>query len=384
MSDTPHMPNPQRKRRHRRRKYQQQKNILIAVCALLAVILAVLILVTSFAEHWLGLINRDETRGTLSSSELEDLYRPDETTDPNWSGREETEPTWTTVPPETIFSGEEYVNILLIGQDRRWNETIGRSDAMVLVTFNKNTNSIYMTSFLRDLYVQIPGYKDNRINAAYPIGGMQLLKDTIEHNFGVPVDGCVAVDFFRFPEIVDMMGGLDLELTQKEADYLNKNGNWGLAAPGSDWTLTAGVNHMTGEQCLAYSRIRYIDSDFQRTSRQHNVLMALIGKVKDLSVTDAMGLLDQFLPMVTTDMTNKDILVHVASLFPMLANSEFKTQRVPAWGSYENVKINGMAVLLPDLAKIRQTLIDTLHYDAYINDPDSTTLPSSTNTGTTG
>jgi len=381
MSD---MPAPQRKRRRRRRKQQQQRSILIALCAVLSVILLVLILVTAYAEHWLGLINRDETRGTLSSSQLEELYGPDQTTDPNWTGRDETEPTWTTVPPETIFDGEEYVNILLIGQDRRWNETVGRSDAMVLLTFNKNTGSIYMTSFMRDLYVQIPGYKDNRINAAYPIGGMKLLKDTIYHNFGVPIDGCVCVDFFRFPEIVDMLGGLDLELTQAEADYLNENGNWGLAAPGSDWTLTAGVNHMTGEQSLAYSRIRYIDSDFQRTSRQHNVLMALVGKVKDLSVTDAMGLLDQFLPMVTTDMTNKDILTHVASLFPMLASSEFKTQRIPTWGTYEDVKINGMRVLLPDLAKIRQQLIDTLHYDAYVGGTSGTAVPSSTGAKATG
>jgi len=372
------MPAPRRRKR-KRRKNQVQKNMLIALCAVLAVILVVLILATAYAEHWLGLINREETRGTLSSSELENLYGPDETTDPNWSGTEISTVTWDTTPPETIFDGEEYVNILLIGQDRRWNESVGRSDAMVLLTFNKNTNSIYMTSFLRDLYVQIPGYKDNRINAAYPIGGMELLKETIYHNFGVPIDGCAAVDFFRFPEIVDMLGGLDLELTQAEADYLNENGNWGLGPAGSDWTLTAGVNHMTGEQCLAYSRIRKIDSDFHRTSRQHNVLMALVGKVKDLSITDAMGLLDTFLPMVTTDMTNKEILTHVASLFPMLANSEFKTQRVPKWQQYENVVVNGMQVLLPDLGKIRQELINTLHYDAYVADTNS---PSSTGSKT--
>ena len=365
------MTNPRRRRRRRNNTWQ--RTTLIALCVVLAIVLIGLIFATAYAEHWLGLINREETRETLSSSELEELYKSDATTDPNFSGTEVSTVIWGTTPLDSIFDGEEYVNILLMGLDRRWNEKVGRSDAMVLLTFNKENNSVYMTSFLRDLYVQIPGYNDNRINAAYTIGGMQLLKDTIYHNFGVPIDGCVAVDFFHFPEIVDMMGGLDLELTQAEADYLNKNGNWGLGPAGSDWTLKEGINHMTGEQCLAYSRIRYIDSDFHRTNRQHQVLMALVNEVKGLSVTEAMPLLDQFLPMVTTDMTNREILTHMVSLFPMLAGTEFKTQRIPTWGTYENAKVNGMQVLVPDLPAIRQQLINTLRYNTFMTQSPTTT-----------
>ena len=368
------MNNPTNRRR-RRRRISWPRVALLILCAVLALVLIGLIIATVFAERWLGLINRepDGTKGTLSSEDIENLYRPDDTIDPSFSG-ETIDPDdiiWTenTAPSETVFDGEEYVNILLIGQDRRWNETVGRSDAMVLLTFNKETNTIFMTSFLRDLYVQIPGYPDNRMNSAYALGGMELLEETISLNFGVPIDGSVSVDFFRFPEIVDMLGGLDLELTQAEADYLNRRGNWALGPEGSDWTLTAGINHMTGEQCLAYSRIREFDSDFHRTSRQHQVLMALVGKVKDLSITDAMGWLDQFLPMVKTNMTNQQILTHAFSLFPMLSGSEFKTQRVPKWQQYDNVVINGMQVLLPKLPLIRQELINTLSHDIYASTP---------------
>ncbi len=352
----------------RRRRISWSRVALLVLCAFLALVLIGLIVATVFLGHWLGLIERpDPNQGTLSSKDLEDLYGPDTSSDPNFSGEtmNPTDVIWDPAPTETYFDGEEYVNIMLVGQDRRWNETVSRSDAMVLLTFNKNTGVIYMTSFLRDTYVQIPGYPDNRINAAYALGGMELAEQTVELNFCVPIDGTVSVDFFRFPEIVDMLGGLEITLTQEEADYLNRRGNWGLGPDVCDWTLTAGVNLMTGEQCLAYSRVRDLGSDVARVNRQHNVLMAMISEVKDLSLTEAVSLLNQFLPMVSTNMTNQEILTHAFSLFPMLANSDIRTQRVPRWGDYENVRINGMAVLLPDLESIRKQLIETLAYDIY-------------------
>ena len=356
------------KQPNRRRRISWPRVTLLILCALLALILIVLIIATVYAERWLGLINRepDNTRGTLSSKDLEDLYN-DGTVDPNFTGQTMNpgDITWSTSPQETIFDGEEYVNIMLVGQDRRWNETVSRSDAMVLVTFNKKTGVIYMTSFLRDTYVQIPGHDDNRINTAYALGGMDLMEKTVRLNFGVPIDGTVSVDFFRFPEIVDMLGGLDLTLTQEEADYLNRRGNWGLGPDVCDWTLIAGVNRMTGEQCLAYSRLRDLGTDVARVNRQHNVLVAMLNKVKDLPLTEALSLLDQFLPMISTNMTNQEILTHAFSLFPMLSDCDIKTQRVPEWGDYEPVRINNMAVLLPNLEAIRKQLADTLAYDIY-------------------
>lgn len=353
-----------------RRRVSWARVILLVVCVILALLLVALVLITILGNRWLNMIVREQ-HTTLSSSQLAELEGPDASSDPNFTGEtiNPTDVTWEPPVTETYFDGEEYINIMLVGQDRRWNETVSRSDAMVLLTFNKNIGVIYMTSFLRDTYVQIPGYADNRMNAAYAIGGMNLLEQTVELNFGVPVDGTVSVDFFRFPEIIDMLGGLDLTLSQAEADYLNRRGNWGLGPDVCDWTLTAGVNHMTGEQCLAFSRLRDIGTDTERVNRQHKVLMAMMDEVKDLSLSDAVDLLEQFLPMITTNMTNKEIMTHTFSLFPMLSSSEIRTQRIPKFGDYEPVSIRGMSVLLPNLENIRKQLIDTLAHDIYATTP---------------
>ena len=111
-------------------------------------------------------------------------------------------------------------SILLIGQDKREGESRQRSDSMILATLDKDQGTVSLTSFMRDLYVAIPGYSTTRINAAYAYGGMDLLDQTLEENFGVKIDGNVEVDFEVFQVLVDKVGGIDLELTQAEADYI--------------------------------------------------------------------------------------------------------------------------------------------------------------------
>lgn len=111
-------------------------------------------------------------------------------------------------------------SILLIGQDKREGESRQRSDSMILATLDKDQGTVSLTSFMRDLYVAIPGYSTTRINAAYAYGGMDLLDETLEENFGVKIDGNVEVDFEVFQVLVDKVGGIDLELTQAEADYI--------------------------------------------------------------------------------------------------------------------------------------------------------------------
>lgn len=111
-------------------------------------------------------------------------------------------------------------SILLIGQDKREGESRQRSDSMILATLDKDQRTVSLTSFMRDLYVAIPGYSTTRINAAYAYGGMELLDATLEENFGVKIDENVEVDFEVFQVLVDKVGGIDLELTQAEADYI--------------------------------------------------------------------------------------------------------------------------------------------------------------------
>lgn len=249
--------------------------------------------------------------------------------------------------------GSHVVNILLIGQDRREGEERARSDSMILCTFNKKTQQVIMTSFLRDLYVTIPGHGANRINAAYAAGGMELLDKTLEENFGLHIDGNVEVDFDRFAEIIDLLGGVELELRQDEADFINEE-------TGS--SLTAGWQRLAGEQALMYSRIRKLDADgdFSRTNRQRKVMSALLSAYRGSGAGTMVSLLKQVLPMLDTDLGNMKLLMLAAELAPMLGSAEIVSQHVPAPGTYTDQTIDGMAVLVPDKEAIQTMLEKTL------------------------
>lgn len=206
---------------------------------------------------------------------------------------------------------------------------------------------------MRDLYVKIPGYKSNRINAAYYFGGMQLLNDTLYENFGVEVDGNVEVNFSRFEDVIDILGGVTMEITDAEAAFINK------FAPGSH--LTKGKHLLNGEQALAYARNRNdVDGDFSRTNRQRKLINELIEEYKNKKLTEMLGILSDILPLITTDMSKSDITSYAVQLFPMLATAQIKTQGIPAAGAYQSASIDGMSVLVPDLEKNIEILVDSL------------------------
>jgi LCP family protein required for cell wall assembly len=199
-----------------------------------------------------------------------------------------------------------------------------------------------MTSFLRDTYVQIPGHKNNRINASYQFGGMELLDECIELNFGVHVDANVEVDFNGFISLIDMMGGVTIDLTSSEAKYLNNRGNWGagnVTESGEEWNLKAGKNKLTGTQALAYSRIRAIGMDFERTERQRKVITAVLNQVKSLSLLELNGLLTHGLSLITTDMTNEEMTNYAFEFIPMLKDLNIVSQRIPFDGTYWSTNI---------------------------------------------
>ncbi len=250
-------------------------------------------------------------------------------------------------------SGSDILNILLVGQDRREGEERARSDSMILCTYHKKTNQLTMTSFLRDLYVPIPGHGENRINAAYALGGMELLEDTLEENFNLHIDGCVEVDFSQFADIIDLLGGIDLSLRQDEADYINEE-------TGS--ALSEGTHHLSGQQALVYSRIRSLDADgdFSRTNRQRKVLSAMMDICKDAELPALMKLTEKIFPMVSTDMSSAKLLKLALDLLPGLSKVEVASQHVPEAGSYSDESINGMSVLVADTDAVRKMLKQTL------------------------
>lgn len=330
---------------------------LVILCVLLGIILAAGITLTAMAYYWTNQIPRIEIpQETLTQEQIQQIMQeetlpPDAPTAPVLK---EDEVDWGEKEGNTIKAPQGVINILLIGQDARPGEVRARSDSMILVTFNTNEKTITMTSFLRDLYVQIPGYQDNKMNAAYAFGGMPLLNQTLERNFGVRVDGNIEVDFTRFPQVIDALGGVDLEIRADEAVVINQGTGRS--------ELSAGMMHLDGDQALEYSRIRYLDADadFSRTNRQRKVINALIEKFRDAELTELVGMLRELLPMIATDMSSTDIIKLATELFPMLKDCTIISQRIPADGAYTINTIRGMSCVVADMDAARELLEQTI------------------------
>ena len=246
-------------------------------------------------------------------------------------------------------------NILLVGVDSRSDSMNGRSDAMILVSINKQTKRVTMTSFLRDIYLSIPGYESNRLNAAYAYGGTKLLTETIKANFGITVDRCLVVNFYIVMDLVDAVGGIDLDVTADEIGYMNsyiRNHNQLLGNPENRDILSsddAGTIHADGNQALAYARVRYVGTDFARTGRQRTVISKCLEKVKKMNLGEISGLAEEFLPRVRTDLSEGDC----ATLLLMMLNLgeyAFENLTIPVDGTWNYANIRGMSVITVDFS----------------------------------
>jgi len=253
------------------------------------------------------------------------------------------------------------VNVMLIGQHRQKGEDSKLSDTMMLCSLNKETKTLTLTSFQRDLYVKLPNYKNhecgkNRINVAYnlgwrwagEIGGMEMLDQLIYENFGVEVDYNVEVGFDAFVEVIDVLGGVDVTLTAAEASFLQLG--------------SAGSYHLDGETALSYARIRSIDNDFYRTNRQRNVIKALIDKAKNMSIAEMNDALKKVLPYIITDMTNDDITKLALELLPMVVVLKIESAQCPVEGTYwfDMIDIAGVesSIILCELEPNREILME--------------------------
>ena len=248
---------------------------------------------------------------------------------------------------------ENRIHILLVGQDQREGEAGNRSDSMILCTISPKTKTVMLTSFLRDLYVTIPGHGKNRINAAYSWGGVELLEKTLEENFGIEVDGNIQVDFEQFSKIIDSLGGVNIEIREDEARQINRAVPWK--------TASAGKQTLSGDQALAYVRIRNLDADgdFSRTERQRKLLLAIAGDYQNMTMPAMMDLLKKLLPCVTTDLSYFQILTFGGILLPVMKDLKLQSQQIPQKTACRDQMVEGMAVLVPDLPKARSFLQDS-------------------------
>ena len=253
------------------------------------------------------------------------------------------------------------VNILLIGNDSRENGEDGRSDAMILLSISSNTKKMYMTSLLRDMYVEIPGHDGNRLNAAYAFGGAELLMETIETNLDIEVNHYVLVNFEAFANLVDAVGGVNLELTRQEQEYVNGylveyNALTGKEQGTDNLEINdGGMVHLNGPQALAYTRNRYLGTDFGRTERQRKVLTEVIKGLPKAVLTNPKELVDGLMPNLTTNLTKLDC-IRLAGEAAKLAVYDLEQMSIPAEGTYKDASIRGMAVLEVDFGANKEIL----------------------------
>lgn len=259
------------------------------------------------------------------------------------------------VDSNALVSSPSVKNILLLGIDRRSeSESVSRADTMMLISIDKKHNAIKMTSFLRDTWLYIPCYDGSqRLNAACSYGGYNGVKDTIEYNFGVKIDGYVLADFNMFKIIVDALGGVEVEVTEKEAkEVTSHKKRYGNV------TLEAGKQNLTGEQALAYCRIRKIDTDFKRTERQRTVMSSIINKVKK-NPLKLYSIAKQIAPYIETSLNKSEIMSSAFSALPCLSN--IMQQEIPAKDTWKYAKIKGNSVIKIDEEKNKEILIDYIY-----------------------
>jgi LCP family protein required for cell wall assembly len=263
-----------------------------------------------------------------------------------------------------VFRGPDSFSLLLIGTDSYGSQISGRSDSMILCKLNRKTGKVMIVSFMRDLYVAIPGRGSTRLNAAFVYGGAALLRETLSNQFGVAADAFIAVNFTVMVDLMDRLGGVDVTITRAEMTQINY---WarvyyrrsGLNTSAYGPLNTYGDVHLDGAQALAFSRIRNIDSDYQRTRRQRDVVAAAFSRATELNAAQLALLVAENIGKVKTDITLADAL----DLLPLLLSArgwEVETFRIPADRAYASRTISGMAVLVPDLKKNRDLLRDFL------------------------
>lgn len=267
--------------------------------------------------------------------------------------------------PDAVLFDADIENVLLIGSDRRSMDEEGRSDAMMLLTIDRKHKKIKMTSFLRDLYIKIPGKYGTRLNSAYAVGGVDLLKQTIEANLGITVDKYIIIDFTAFKTVVNKIGkingkgGIKITVTAAEANYMCHHEKYGLFPR---FEKGKGTYYMNGAEALNYARIRKIDSDFGRTKRQRKVLTEIINELKDLGYMDLISIGYTCLEYVTTDFTKAE-LVGLATEAADIMNYENNQISIPVKGSYTTQHMsNGNEVLAANLS-VNAKILGQFIYD---------------------
>lgn len=280
--------------------------------------------------------------------------------------------------------GKDVVNVLLIGEEAiGYGTARGNTDTLMIATLNKKLNKLKLTSIMRDTWVTIPGYDDNRINSVYAKGDIPLLYQCIEDNFGIKLDGYALVGFDSFEKIIDLLGGIEITLTDMEASYLNQT-NY-ISKP-EYRNVTAGTQLLNGNQALGYCRVRKVPTadnlhdDFGRIARQKAIMNSVFQKLKDQSLPKLAQILDGILPLVSTDIPAADFNTMLGMAIDIHPTG-FEPLRLPADDAYSMQKIRGKEVILPDYDKNKEILHNFIFEDNLVAS-DGSNATNQAGTGT--
>ncbi|NLC33570.1 MAG: LCP family protein [Clostridiales bacterium] len=225
---------------------------------------------------------------------------------------------------------------------------------MILAVLNTRLKTLKLVSFMRDLYVKIPGRGHNKLNAAYAFGGANLVMKTIEENFGITVDGYLSINFSLMVNLVDAIGGVELFVEEYELKPLNGilgYFNYLRGVPEEFGMLSAsGSRILTGLQAMSYARIRKTDSDFDRVVRQQKVIKAIYMQLNQSSFSQLADAVTAFIPRVGTDVTMSDVLSLLTETM-RIDNVSIDTLSIPVKGAFASKLINKTYFLVPNLKR---------------------------------
>ncbi|MGN1377344.1 MAG: LCP family protein [Dorea sp.] len=248
---------------------------------------------------------------------------------------------------------KDVFNVLLVGTDSRDPDSDkGRSDSMMLVSFNKKQNKSTVISFMRDTLVDIDGYGRSRLGHTYAYGGVGLTINTLNQTYGLDIQNYVTISFDNLVNVIDEIGGVEVYISEEEAEYYRKNGMPDIVA--GDVTLT-------GSQALAHARNRTLGSDFERTRRQRSVMYGIYRKImseKDISA---------LLPLINYCVTQVETNMSVTEIYNMakevLSTEDLKMQQAcaPQDGTYTPIVYEGMDVLEIDVEANKKMIEDLLY-----------------------
>lgn len=367
--------NPLMNHNHRKQGPSWKKIMGISLCIILAIVVAGGVLIYTIGHELISSTNfvADEDVKTVQVEELPEEAKETVSAEEK-KGRvldeselNEIHQQMNQLSDVDTVEDEDVYNLLLVGVDRRDKTWNGNSDSMMLVSINHTAKRVSVVSLMRDTYVDIPGYGYNKLNAAYALGGGPLLTETITDTYKVDVSRYAAVDFENMIQIIDALGGIDLEMTDAEVEvangYMLDMCNT-LGLNGYDYVLPGGgVYHCNGVQAVAYARNRYVgNSDYARTERQRYVISQIIEEVKRMDVAQLTQFVKDVLPLVTHNVEETEIWDLVTKA-PEILQYKFVQDRIPYDNMYDVIYVDSQDMLVPQW----ETTIEKLHNTIYGN-----------------